>query len=164
MDFTQLVLWLFVIDLGIASGAGLYEALIVVPQWFPYVGNGGEIRVDSRTMRRMDTGRRFWGGVTTMPLTLLTITSLILTWHSQSTANAWYFYAALVTLIERLATFAFFIPTALKLMHADTAPSGASSLSFLARWWARVNWIRIMFNLAAWLAALKALSLFDAAS
>lgn len=27
------VLWLFVINLGIAFGAGLYEARVVIPQW-----------------------------------------------------------------------------------------------------------------------------------
>jgi hypothetical protein len=29
----EIVLWLFVIDLGIAFGAGIYEARVVIPQW-----------------------------------------------------------------------------------------------------------------------------------
>ena len=29
----SIFLWLFVIDLGIACGAGLYEVRVVVPQW-----------------------------------------------------------------------------------------------------------------------------------
>ena len=30
---TEVLLWLFVINLGIAFGAGLYESRITVPQW-----------------------------------------------------------------------------------------------------------------------------------
>ena len=31
------LLWLFVIDLGIAFGAGLYEHRIVVPRWLSFL-------------------------------------------------------------------------------------------------------------------------------
>ena len=34
--FSKVLLWLFVINLGIALGAGLYESLIVVPGWFSF--------------------------------------------------------------------------------------------------------------------------------
>ena len=30
---TEVLLWMFVIDLGIAFGAGIYEDRVVVPQW-----------------------------------------------------------------------------------------------------------------------------------
>ena len=30
--FAEIILWLFVINLGVASGAGLYEHQVVVPQ------------------------------------------------------------------------------------------------------------------------------------
>jgi hypothetical protein len=29
----RILLWLFVIDLGIAFGAGLYESRVVIPRW-----------------------------------------------------------------------------------------------------------------------------------
>ncbi len=31
---TEALLWLFVLNLGIAFGAGLYEQRIILPQWF----------------------------------------------------------------------------------------------------------------------------------
>jgi hypothetical protein len=34
----KLLLWLFVINLGIVLGAGLYEARIELPQWLVYSG------------------------------------------------------------------------------------------------------------------------------
>ncbi len=35
---SRVLLWLFVINLGIALGAGLYEARIVVPEWIDAPG------------------------------------------------------------------------------------------------------------------------------
>lgn len=37
---TTVVLWLFVINLGIAFGAGVFESRIVVPQWFTTTPDG----------------------------------------------------------------------------------------------------------------------------
>jgi len=37
----NIILWLFVINLGIAFGAGLYESRIVVPQWLSYSPESG---------------------------------------------------------------------------------------------------------------------------
>jgi hypothetical protein len=65
-----ILLRLFVINLGIAFGAGIYEHRIVVPTWIDATNWHPEIA------RRDDTGRRFWGAVTTLPLTLLTIVNL----------------------------------------------------------------------------------------
>ena len=39
--FKAIFLWLFVINLGMAFGAGLYEARVVIPQWLK--PTGGEL-------------------------------------------------------------------------------------------------------------------------
>lgn len=73
---STLLLWLFVINLGISFGAGLYEKIIVLPMWFtkfPEIG----YRVNVSAMRETDTGKKFWAGVNTVPLTLLTLANLI---------------------------------------------------------------------------------------
>jgi hypothetical protein len=64
---------LFVINHGIAFGAGLYEQRIL-PQWFIRSSEFG-VRVNSEAMRSSDTGRRFWAYITTVPLTLFTLKS-----------------------------------------------------------------------------------------
>jgi len=148
-----LLLWLFAIDLGIAFGAGLYEQRIVLPQWFP---RGG---VDSEAMRKIDTGRRFWGAVTTLPLTLLTLASLAVAWRAQGPAREWWLGAAAVTLVERLGTFSYLIPTAMKLMRAEALPQGRAAQ--MAAQWRRLNLLRSALGLAGWLLALKALSLIS---
>src|SRR5258707_15176425 len=70
------LLWLFVINLGIAVGAGLYEERIVVPRW---IGSSSEpgVHWHADAARPDDTGRRFRGVGTTVPRTLLTPGSLL---------------------------------------------------------------------------------------
>src|SRR6266487_6891636 len=66
------LLWLFVINLGAALGAGLYEHRIVVSRWITSSQSSGS-HWNADAARRDDTGRRFWAFVTTVPLTLLTL-------------------------------------------------------------------------------------------
>ena len=159
LTFKELLLWLFVIDLGIAFGAGLYEQRIVLPQWFS-ASRGTVLRFNSEAMRRTDTGRRFWVHVTTVPLTLLTLASLVVAWQSQGSVRDWWLGAAVITLLERIGTFSYFIPTALELMRAETLPE--SRAAAMASQWMRLNLLRAAFDLAGWLAALKAFSLLSA--
>ncbi len=98
----EILLWLFVINLGIAFGAGLYEQRIVLPQWFNSSSEPG-LRVDSAAMRSADTGRRFWAFVSTGPLTLLTLANLVVAWESQGQRHEWWLGAA-VTTLEAMAS------------------------------------------------------------
>src|SRR4030088_3351896 len=98
-DIPEILLWLFVLDLGIAFGAGLYEQRIVLPQWFRRA-QGAALQVDAEAMRRTDPGRRFWAFVTTVPLTLLTLASLAVAWRAQGPLRDWWLAAALITLVE----------------------------------------------------------------
>ncbi len=152
----EILLWLFIINLGIAFGAGLYETRIILPQWFTRNPESGFI-VNTKAMNETDTGRKFWGFVTTMPLTLLTIANLLMAFRADAPVHDWWLAASVITFIERTGTFSFFIPIAIKLMRADTLP--ASKVSSLVLLWTRMNYIRNLLTIIAWLAALKALTL-----
>jgi hypothetical protein len=69
----SILLWLFVINLGIAFGAGFYEARVVLPQW-----------ADLPPKDWPNTGILFWAYVTTVPLTLLVFANLIAAWFDKS--------------------------------------------------------------------------------
>lgn len=153
--FNDILLWLFVVNLGVAFGAGLYEQRIVLPQWFSHSSENGW-RVDDEAMRRTDPGRGFWAFATTVPLTLLTLASLVVTWNLGNSIKQWWLAAAVITLLERIGTFSYFIPTALKLMRAETV---STTKSAMASKWMHLNRLRSALSLAGWLAALKALSL-----
>lgn len=151
----RILLWLFVINLGIALGAGLYEARIQVPEWL--VSTPGGLRWDAEASLRANTGLRFWAFVTTGPLTLLTLASLGLVWGAGGAARDWWLLAISLTVVERIATFAYFIPTMVRLQAAGAGAQVQQTLGS----WATANYVRHALNLAAWLCALQALRAFE---
>lgn len=150
-----ILLWLFVINLGIAFGAGLYESQIVVPQWISLSSESG-YRWNAAAARQANTGPRFWVYVTTVPLTLLTLASLVAPWWTQDAVRSWWLGAAAAALVDRVMTFAYFIPTMLKLMHNETLPESEAVATALQ--WVQLGYVRHAATLVAWLAALKAFS------
>jgi hypothetical protein len=149
--FGRVVLWLFVINLGISFGAGLFESRILVPQWLA----GG--RWNAEAARQANTGLAFWVYVTTVPLTLLTLANLIAAWKASGALKRWWLSASLAALADRVFTFAYFIPTMLTLMRPASLPDADAAA--LATQWARLDYVRHAITLAAWLAALKAFAL-----
>jgi hypothetical protein len=155
-NIPDILLWLFVINLGIALGAGLYETRIILPQWFiksPEIG----FQVNGKAMNETDTGRKFWGMVTTIPLTLLTIANLVVALQSNGQRHNWWLAGSLIILVERIGTFAFFIPTAIKLMRAETLSQ--SKVTSSVSTWIQLNYVRNGLTLLGWILALRALSM-----
>ena len=148
-------LWLFVINLGIAFGAGLYETRIMIPQWLNGSPESG-YRWNPELARQSNTGLRFWVYVTTLPLTLLTLAGLVTAWESPFEVRYWWLGAVTAGLVDRILTFAYFIPTMLALMQNDAVPQ--SEAVGKASQWVRMGYVRHAATLIAWLAALKALS------
>ncbi|WP_163868755.1 DUF1772 domain-containing protein [Myxococcus eversor] len=146
----EIFLWLFVLNLGVSFGAGLYEHRIVLPRWLDTTDAHGF----AEAARQDDVGRRFWAFVSTGPLTLLTLASLYFATRATGPLRFWWLLAALVALVDRLFTFSYFIPTMVKLMQAPDNPSSVES----ALLWARLNHLRHLLVAGAWFASLQALS------
>ena len=148
-----LLLWLFVINLGIAFGAGVYEHQIVVPHWI--TSDGAMPHWNAEAAQRDNTGLQFWAYVTTGPLTLLTLTNLFAARKAAGPARGWWLAGAVVVLADRVLTFSYFIPTMVGLMNAADSPASAA----IANRWSTLNYLRHALVLSGWLAALKAFSL-----
>jgi hypothetical protein len=152
----KIILWLFVLNLGIVVGAGLYEARISVARWIgpsPAAGPGWH----AEEARRDDTGRRFWSFTTTGPLTLLTLANLWAAFQSVGALRAWWLTAAFAALGDRVFTFAYFIPQMIGLLHVSDSPEARMrSLR-----WARLNYLRQALVLVAWIAALQSFALLS---
>ena len=153
-SISRALLWLLVINLGIALGAGLFESRIVVPRW---ISSSPDLvrHWNAEAARQDDTGRRFWAFVTTLPLTLLTLANLIAAWRTPAPMRGWWLTAAIAAVADRVVTFAYFIPTMVRLMRASDSPESVA----VAIRWAHLNYARLAILLAAWVTALKALSL-----
>lgn len=152
----EILLFLFILNLGVTFGAGLYETRIVIPLWFQKTTDSG-YRVNTEAMQTIDTGRRFWAFISTLPLTLLTLINLTLAWQSNQPVHDWWLPSAVIVLIERVSTFAFFIPTIIKLQKANQL--SASQVTRSASLWINLNYVRNALTLLAWLLALRALAL-----
>ena len=153
---TKGLLWLFVINLGIAFGAGLYEARIEFPQWLVYSAESGR-RWNAEAARQADTGLRFWVYFTTVPLTLLTLANLVAAWRAQGAIRGWWLGAALTALADRVFTFSYFVPRMVKLTNDETL-SQSRAVAMASRW-GQLNYLRHVLVLVAWLLSLKAFSL-----
>lgn len=152
-ELSEVLLWLFIINLGTAFGAGVYEAKIVIPQWTTAAGPG--FHWNAEAARRTDPGQKFWAFMTTVPLTLLTLASLIAAWYSVTPRREFWLGAAVAVLVERIATFAYFIPTMVRLQRGTGRPDAADTA---ASRWVSLNYVRTGIYLAAWVMALKALA------
>lgn len=152
------LLWLFVINLGIVLGAGLYESRIVVPDWVVEAPDGTR-QWDADAAREANTGLRFWVFVSTIPLTLLTLANLIAGWLAGGTIRKWWMAAASVALVDRVFTFSYFIPTMIRLMQDETI-SNAEAVATASQWMG-LNHVRHLIVLVAWLLALRTLSLIE---
>ena len=150
----EILLWLFVVNLGIAFGAGLYEHRIVVPGWI--TSDRGGVHWTAAAAPRDNVGLRFWAYVTTGPLTLLTLANLTAAWMSTGPERTWWLAACLAVLADRVLTFSYFIPTMIRLMNAPDSPAAAAA----ATRWLGMNYVRHAITLFGWLAALRAFSLW----
>jgi hypothetical protein len=148
---SRALLWLLVLNLGIAFGAGLYESRIVFPRWLT------DYRWDAEAARADNTGLRFWVYVTTGPLTLITLANLVAAWGHRGAARPWWLGSSVAALAERVFTFSYFIPTMIALMGNDLLATEAVNE---ARLWETLNHVRHAIVLAAWLMALKAFAAF----
>jgi hypothetical protein len=151
---SRIFLWLFVINLGLALGAGLYESRIAVPHWISK-GADDELHWNAEAARRDNTGLGFWVFVTTVPLTLLTFGNLATALGAAPPLRAWWLGAVAGALLDRVMTFSYFIPTMIWLMQAADSPAAAAAAS----WWSSLNYVRHALLLGAWLSALRAFAL-----
>jgi hypothetical protein len=152
---STVLLWLFVLNLGVAFGAGLYEHRVVMPRWLDT--STPDARWHGDAARRDDVGRRFWVWATTLPLTLLAVANLIVAWQASGAARGWWLAAGLAAVGERLLTFGYFIPVMIRLFGAPDSPATMAT----ATRWASANHLRHALVLGAWLAAMQAFALIQ---
>jgi hypothetical protein len=147
----RVALWLLVIFLGMSVGAGLYEARIMVPLWR-----------ETPPADWINTGTRFWAFVTSGPLTVVLAVSVFLAWRASGPARGWWLAALAVSAVERIATFAYFIPTMYGLQNQTGGLDDPAASVFES--WVALNHLRHVLSIAAWLLALRAMSLLAASA
>ena len=153
-SITALALWSWIVLLGTAFGAGVYEHRIATPRWLAESADGHQ-EWRAEVVREDDPGRRFWAFVSTGPLTLLTLANLVAGWRSRGPVKAWWLSAAGIATVERALTFSYFIPTMLALIEVPDSTEAVAT----ATTWLHVNHVRHLLVLIAWLLAMQTLCL-----
>jgi hypothetical protein len=151
MKSARVVLFLFVINLGVAFGAGLYESIIVLPDWLRADANG-TLHWNAEAAIADNPGLRFWIFVSTIPLTLLAGTNLWIAWHRcEGVLKNWWMTGAVLSLLDRATTILYFIPIMIGLLGSGDTPEAAAS----AERWMTLNYMRHLLVFGAWMAAFR---------
>ena len=148
----RILLWIFVVGLGISAGAGLYETKTQMPRWVRSARANG---LPSQVASSANTGMQFWLYTTALPLTLLTLASFFAIRFVDPETRKWWLIAAWASLGSQILTLAYFIPTLLQLSGGQE--TNARAVAFQ---WAQVNWFRHALSFVAWLSALQAFACF----
>ncbi len=145
------LLRLLVVLLGIEIGAGLYEALVLVPLW---AGGLPDSLVAYNTQALKPTpGRHFW--IVSTPLVgLLGLANLVAAWRSRAPKRAWWLAGAAGVVAIVAITFLYFVPTLMRFEAVRQA--GDAALAASVRQWVALNWVRAAVCVASWLCLLVA--------
>jgi hypothetical protein len=93
------------------------------------------------------------------PLTgLLAFAALITGSKTRREHRQWRVAATVLALIVVISTFAWFVPNIIILGQGGAGLSG-EQITRLTNWWVRLNWVRVVFYLTAWLSGLRALTI-----
>jgi len=148
----KVIIWLLVLFTGVAFGAGMYEARVEVPQWFS-VADGATVW-QGEVAKAADPGLNFWAFVTTGPITLLTLLSVVLIWKTKGNVRRWWLVVLVFLLVDRIMTFSYFIPTMVELMDGKLVQVEAVRV---AQQWANLNVVRLIASGLSFVAAIKLL-------
>ena len=150
-----IILWLFVIGLGLDLGAGVYEARIVVPLW---AGGVPDTLAAGNPYARVaiDAGMRFWAYVTST-VALLAILAAIAGVFAPAPQRVWQIAAAALELVVVAMTLLYFRPTLVRLFMGHGAGLSPDAIVTAVHRWVALSRLRIAISAVAWCLALNAL-------
>jgi hypothetical protein len=146
---------LLVIFVGVQFGAGLYEKVVVVPQWADLPGDFVVGGIETSGMK--SAGRLFWPFVSPL-VGVLAIVNLIVAWRSQGPNRRWWIAGAALMSTYAIFSYSFFVPQML-MLQASGDSWQASQVESLVSTWTGLNYLRMAIGAAGWFCALRALSL-----
>jgi hypothetical protein len=155
-SYVELLLWLYIVNLGTVFGAAVYEARIIVPQWSNSLPHS-LFRWNAEVRYRPHPTAHFWSLVATVSLTALTVVSLFVAWIVEGVRMDWWLASASLALVERAMTFTYFSPVSKRLEHPEQWP--IAEMTREAIQWVRMNYLRTALVFVAWMMALKSLAL-----
>lgn len=161
LSVPHIILFLFVIVLGLEIGAGLYETLVVLPLWNTRLPESVIAYYHHNALDpqfALNAGGRFWIFFT--PTTgLLSLATLLSGLKTDPPHRTWRLIGAALVLSVVICTFVWFVPNIMRLMGPDVVTLGRDQVASLANWWVRLNWVRVVLYLVGLVASVRALAI-----
>lgn len=153
----SLTLWIFVIGTAFILGAGLYEALVVVPFWS--AGAPASLAEGNPLLRvPMRAGQVFWPFFTPA-LGLISLLALATSFGTPPRHMVWRVSATGLLLLVSIATLAYFRPAIIGMVVNHGAGRTPEALATEARRWVALNWVRVAAVAASLAMGIRALLL-----
>ena len=144
INFIALALLLLTLVLSI--GGGLYEILVVYPNW-KHSADAAELKERLQSSGQARAGTRFWP-LASPAQGLLAIINLVLAWRYEGGAHGIWLTTAALIFVTRVMTFSYFIPVMLrKLAQPEKVP--AKELPGIIRRWTTLSPLRLVSEFAA---------------
>jgi hypothetical protein len=149
-------LWLFVTLLAVQIGAGAYETRVVVPLWSgsPPESVWGWNESPRHALRAFE---RFWI-FATPALAASAAAAVAFGWRSRPAHRRWLVASCALTLALIVVTYAYFVPAHQELLAPRAAGLSGEEIKAKVDRWLTLHALRAPFYLAAWLMALRAVS------
>jgi hypothetical protein len=152
----QIALGFFILFLSLGMGGGLYETLVVYPNWKRNPTPQNFIQKLQESGQEL-AGRRFWPFISPMTA-LLAIVNLFLAWPQPGLLRTVWLGASIAILVKSVATYTYFVPTMVgKLAKADSMKP--EELTKTVRQWTSLSPLRLCLELYGWISAVWALLL-----
>jgi hypothetical protein len=144
---TIIALSLFLFTITLSLGGGIYEVLVIYPNWKHDV-TPANLLAKLQSSGQLNANKRFWPLVS--PLQgLLAIVSIILAIKFTGEAQSYWLTAAILIFVNRLITFGYFVPEMLrKIMKPEQIET--TRLQAIVRRWTALSPLRIIPELLAW--------------
>ena len=155
IDIISLILLLFTITFTL--GGGLYEVLVIYPNWKHDV-DPNTLRAKLESSGQLSAANRFWP-LFSPAQGLLSIINIVLAYQYTGEAHNYWLAAAITIFISRVITFAYFIPVMIRyIMKPENVE--IEKLKAIVKTWTGLSPVRLLPEFAAWGLAILALMHF----
>ena len=151
---TDILLWAYVVMLGVLTGGALFERLVIVSVWASSPPDSVR-NWNSDPRNALDPPRRFFKFVTP-PIMLLTLIMFYVAFKSVDPFRCWLLASVILVLVVIISTLAYFATN----MHALSLRRGegldSETIVKKTRLWVSLQYIRLTILILGWMAALQA--------
>jgi hypothetical protein len=151
----QILLCAFLFFVGLGIGGGLYETLVVYPNW------SHEPTPNELGKRLASSGQaaasRYWPLVSPASA-LLAVVNVFLAWHQVGLVRDLWLISSIAIVLKSIGTYGYFVPTYVRRISKPESMDTVE-LRRVVRTWTRLSPLRVLVEIFAWITGIWALAL-----